>query len=623
MGNDALQTGPLDPVDVLAERFLRAIRAAFPDLGPDPVDPAITPSKQPKLGDFQCNAAMALGKRLGKNPREVAQAIVQHVELSDLCEPLGADAIAGPGFINLRLRPDALSSLLTRMDAPGLGVPAPASPETVVVDLCGINLAKQMHVGHLRATIIGDAIARILERLGNRVVRQNHVGDWGLPIAMVVQKLREESGAGRIDLDRLTLDDLDRLYREAQRDCAADARGLACVTRFDLGPKARAELEEQVASANDAMARAKATLVALQAHDAQTVALWTRITDVTMRECLLSCERLHANVSARDSAGESSYATELAPLIEDLASRGIAEVSEGALVVRNEGIAEPTLVRKSDGGFLYATTDLAAIRRRVQKIGASRVIYTVDARQALHFKQVFASAHKAGFTARPDGTNARLEHAAFGTVLGEDGRPFKTRSGENVKLASLIDESIERATARIGEKNADLSPEERRTIGAAVGVAAIKYADLSNDRVRDYQFSFDRMLEFEGNTGPYLLYAVVRLRSIFRNAKQRGLDAGWQGAPIAIDQPAEKNLALALLRYPGVVRGAGDALEPHRVCVFAFELATAFSSFFDACPVLAAPDDATRRSRLRLCDLTLRVLEDALHTVGIPTIERM
>jgi arginyl-tRNA synthetase len=629
-----------DPLVVLAERFRAAIAAAFP--GITDADPLITGTKNPALGDFQSNAAMPLAKRTGQKPREIAAAIVEHLDLSGLAEPLTDASIAGPGFINIRLRADTLAELLSNLDTPDLGVAKPAQPQTVVVDLCGVNLAKQMHVGHLRSSIIGDTLARITARLGHTVIRQNHVGDWGLPIAMVTAKVMREADAGRVQLAALTLDDLDRLYKLAQRECDADERGLAAVRRFGLGPKAEAELETQVEGAREATAAARQTLLKLQSHEPATYAVWKRIADVTMAACLATVARLNAIVLPEHSAGESTYSEELAGIVEDLLSRGVAEISEGAVVVRLDdvGIAEPCLIRKSDGGFLYATTDLAGIRRRVQKLGADRVIYTVDARQGLHFKQVFAAGTKAGYATKTVGQASRLpaagtaapqpallEHAAFGTVLGEDGRPFKTRTGESVKLSDLIDEAIARAEQVVASKTPDLSAPDRRRIAEAVAIAALRYVDLSGDRIKDYVFSFDRMLAFEGNTGPYLLYAVVRIRSIFRKGAERGLMSSGAGvppgAPFAPEHTAEKNLALTLLRYPAVLRAAADALEPHRLCGYLYDLAGAFSSFFDTCPVLAADTEAIRRSRLRLCALTLRVLEDGLHTLGIPTLERM
>lgn len=615
-----------DPVQILHDRFAAAIAAAFPEHAGGAADPVITPSKNPKFGDFQANGAMPLGKIIGKSPREAAAAIVKSVDLGDIAEPLSDASIAGPGFINITLKNTALARLLDRLDSTALGLDPVqgAEKQTIVVDLCGVNLAKQMHVGHLRAVIIGDAVARVFERMGHTVIRQNHVGDWGLNIAMVTARLIELEKRGE-RIDKLDLDRLERLYKAAQKECSADERGLAMVEKYNLGPKALAEIGTQVQEAREHLAGAKNTLVKLQAHDPATVAVWKRIADLTMDACLATCKRLGANVTAEASAGESSYAEELAPLVADLIARGITQESEGALVIRVEGFAEPCIIRKSDGGFLYATTDLAGIRRRVQRFGADRVVYCVDARQGLHFRLAFAAAHRAGFDVAPGHASpSSLEHAAFGMVLGQDGKPYKTRSGENVKLSDLLDEAVERAAAAVAEKNPDLSAEERTRIAEAVGVAAIKYVDLSNDRIKDYVFDFDRMLAFEGNTGPYLLYALVRIRSIFRKAGS-GMSALRADAPAAITiaTPEEKTLALTLLRYPGVVRGVAASLEPHRLCQYLFDLAGAFSSFFTNCPVLQAPDEATKRSRLRLCAITERVLADGLSMLGIPTLDRM
>lgn len=645
---DAAPNSPtaLDPAEALGTLLVRAIRAAFPALE-GKVDPLVTPSKQAALGDYQCNAAMPLAKSLGMKPRDAAAAIVKHLpaEAMEIVEPVTEAAIAGPGFINLKVRGEYLSRAVAAMGASAdLGLTpealgsATTSKETIVVDLMGVNLAKQMHVGHLRSPIIGDALARTFERLGHRVIRQNHVGDWGLPIAMVATRLMRLAKAGTLDLRSITLDTLDTAYRAAQLECQREMAGLEAAKKYGVGPKAIAELEEQVAGATEAFTAARQTLIKLQAGDAECKAVWQRIADVTMAVCIDVCKRLNVAVTNEHSAGESSYAEELAPMVADLESRGVAVVDQGALIVRLDDqhppgnpygpIKEPCLIRKTDGGFLYATTDIAAVRRRVQKLGATRAVYAIDARQSLHMQQVYASATKAGYATIPaghkTGTIARLEHAAFGSVLGEDGRPFKTRSGESVKLQDLLEEMVERARAAVVARSPNLSEAESRRIAEAVGVAAIKYTDLSTDRVKDYVFSFDRMLAFEGNTGPYLLYAIVRIKSIFRKAVETGADvAGWESAAIRFDQPAERGLGLALLKYPGAVRGVAESLEPHRLCAYAYELAGAYSSFYDACPVLTADDRPTRLSRLRLASITARVLEDALTTLGIPVLERM
>jgi arginyl-tRNA synthetase len=636
-----------DPASLLAHAFARAIRAAFPTLD-GALDPMVTASRAPTgkspsaptagpAADFQCNAAMPLAKRVAMKPQDVARAIVaaaaNDADLRTLAEPLTDASIAGPGFINLALKPDALANLLARLndDAPGsrLGIAAPAKPQTIVVDLMGVNLAKQMHVGHLRSPIIGDALARLFARLGHAVIRQNHVGDWGLPIAMVTARLARTPN---LNLNTLTLDALDTAYKAAQAECQRDSAALAAVHRYNLGPKALAECEEQVAGATEAFTHARQTLIDLQRKEPRTFAIWRALADVTMRECLAACQRLHVDVTDRDSAGESTYADELAPMVDDLITRGIATHSDGALIVElpeltrrdadGTELRSPCLIRKSDGGFLYATTDVAAVRRRVQSLRAHRVVYAIDARQSLHLQQVFLVAAKAGYATNPDtGQPASLEHAAFGSVLGEDGRPFKTRSGQSVKLADLLQETVERAQAKVREKSPDLPPDELARVAEAVGMAAIKYADLSTDRTRDYAFSFDRMLAFEGNTGPYLLYALVRIKSIFRKAADRGVPTTT--GPITIADPAERTLALALLKYPATLRAAAETLEPHRVCQFLYEVAGAFASYFDRCPVLQADDPAIRDARLRLCALTARILEDGLAVLGIPTLDRM
>jgi arginyl-tRNA synthetase len=629
----------IDPVAQLRTRFADALARGFPQVAD--ADPMVVASKSPEFGDYQCNAAMGLSKKIGKPPREVATQIIAAVDVSGLAEALTAKSIAGPGFINITLLPSALAAALTQMDTTDLGVPRTPTPETIVVDLMGVNLAKQMHVGHLRSPIIGDAIARVFERLGHTVIRQNHVGDWGLPIAMVTARLMRQAAAGTINLDRLTLDDLDTAYKAAQSECQRETAALDQIKKHGSHPKLLAEVEAQVATATDAFAHAKNTLVKLQSKDPATYAVWQKIYTTTMAVCIDVCQLLNVKVTDNDSAGESSYADELAPLVDDLLARNIAEHDQGAVIVRLdappraqnalawEPIKEPCLIRKTDGGFLYATTDIAAVRRRVHKLKAHRALYAIDARQALHMKQVFAASRKAGFATHPQ-TNqpAILEHAAFGSVLGEDGRPFKTRSGDSVKLADLIRETFVRAGEAVRTRNADLPPEQLAAIGRSVGIAALKYADLSTDRTKDYTFSFARMLAFEGDTGPYLLYAVVRIKNILRKAveqqsAQSPSTAAWHAAPFALTAHAEKQLALTLLKYPAALTSVAATCEPHRLCQFLFELASNYATFYDQCPVLAAPDEATRNTRLRLCTLVGRTLEDGLAALGIPAAERM
>ncbi len=613
----------IDPASVLDERFKDAISAVLPDLPRDQIQTHITPSRQPKFGDFQSNCAMPLAKRLGMQPRELAGKVIEAIDVAGVAEPMDESSIAGPGFINITLLPSAISDSLDALDTPELGIIPPASPPTVVVDLCGVNLAKQMHVGHLRSTVIGDAIARLYERLGYSVIRQSHVGDWGLPIAMVVQKLIELEQGG-LDLQSVTLAQLNTMYKLAQAECKAETKALKLIEKVGGHPKAELELAERIADANASMERAKARLIALQSGDSESVRVWQRIYDITMSACLDTCARLHANVTDEHSAGESTYRNELGDVVQDLIDRKIAEEDDGALVIKCEGIKEPTIIRKRDGGYLYATTDMAAIKRRVGTLGGDIVVYCVDSRQSLHFKQVFAAAHKAGYDKTSDGHDATLVHAMFGSVMGEDGKPLKSRSGENLNLSDLLDEAVSRASAALAERSNDIPESDRAAISEAIAMAAVKYTDLAIERVKDYVFSFDRMLAFEGDTGPYLLYALVRIKSIFRKASDTGIDTGgFETASFDLREPAEKVLALKLLRYPSVVEGSGLNHEPNRLCAYAYELASGFSSFFDQCPVLKNDDDALRSSRLRLCALTGRVLEDALTTLGIPTVERM
>ena len=615
--------GIVDPSAVLDERFKDAISSVLPDLPREQIQTHITPSRQPKFGDFQSNCAMPLAKRFQMQPRELAAKIAAAIDVSGIAEPIDESSIAGPGFINITLLPSAISDALGTLDTPDLGIVAPDAPPTVVVDLCGVNLAKQMHVGHLRSTVIGDAIARLYERLGYKVIRQSHVGDWGLPIAMVVQKLIEMEATG-LDLQGVTLAQLNGMYKRAQAECKAETRAVQILEKVGGHPKAFAELELRIEDANEHMERAKARLVALQSGDEESVRVWQRIYDITMSACLHTCARLHANVTDEHSAGESTYRDELGDVVQDLIDRKIALEDDGALVVKCDGIKEPTIIRKRDGGYLYATTDMAAIKRRVEKFGGDIVVYCVDSRQSLHFKQVFAAAKKAGYAKTRGGQDATLVHAMFGSVMGEDGKPLKSRSGENLNLSDLLDEAVSRAEATLTERSPDITGNERKQIAESVAMAAVKYADLSIERIKDYIFSFDRMLAFEGDTGPYLLYALVRIKSIFRKAQDAGIDtSGLDGASFDLRDPAEKALALKLLRYPSVVEGAGLNHEPNRLCAFAYELASGFSSFFDQCPVLKNDDEALRASRLRLCALTGRVLEDALTTIGIPTVERM
>lgn len=587
-----------DPLAALDAAFRRAMVTVLGE-GFGDVDPQVRVNPKPEFGDFQVNAAMSLAKRASMNPRELATKLAAAADIDDIAQ---SPEVAGPGFINIRLKPDALGRALDAMDHGDLGVPPDHDPHPIAVDLCGVNVAKQMHVGHLRATIIGDALARTIERRGRKVFRENHLGDWGLTIAMTLHELSRR----RVDWNKLTLDDLNDAYRAAQ--LASDPEKNA----------AAAEYESAV----------KGLLVRLQQGDTEILKQWQRLIDVTMHAVNESLEILNVKRETMNDRGESFYRDQLESVVDDFVRSGAGEQDQGAIVVRFADRERPMLIRKSDGGFLYSTTDLAAARFRMQKLGAARVIYVVDARQRDHFKDLFDAVHKVGWDRRSDGTRAEFIHIPFGSVLGEDRKPLKTRSGENVTLKSLLDEAIERGTAEVTKRAADptapthgLPLRELQAIGRAVGIAAVKYADLSNDLVRDYVFNFDRMIAFEGNTGPYLQYAHARIRSIFAKAGLESREVA--DAEFIIREPTEKALALALLRYGGVVADAGRSLEPHRLSTYLYELANLYSSFYQQCPVLKAEDEAVRRSRLRLCDLTGRVLADGLNLLGIEAPSRM
>jgi arginyl-tRNA synthetase len=609
------------PVARLDAVFRRAIVAA---LGPDfaDADPQVKPSQSASFGDFQVNGAMSIAKRAGLKPREVAVKIVDHAsgDLASMAEPL---EVAGPGFINIRLKPTAIASMLDEMSRADLGVERDVDARPIVVDMCSVNVAKQMHVGHLRSTIIGDAFARLAERRGRRVIRQNHLGDWGLQIGMVLHQLR----ASKADLDALDIARLEAAYRDAQLACKVDERGLEAARRLHAGPHRMIELAEQNAGAEALLADVKRTLVRLQAGEPELVRDWTKLIRVTMRAVYDVIDLLGVSLDESSERGESFYRDQLSAVVEQYVEAGVAREDEGAIVVPFADRERPLLIRKSDGGFLYATTDLAAIRYRVHELHAGRIIYVVDARQRDHFKDVFDAARLMRWTASDDGREVELVHVGFGSVLGTDGRPLKTRSGENVSLKSLLLEAIDRGTAEVRRRAEDadapthgVPDEELRRIGRAVGIGAVKYADLSNDLLNDYVFNFDRMIAFEGNTGPYIQYAHARISSIF--AKAEIPEGSLAHVPFTIAATEERTLALLLLRQGQVVRDAEQSLQPHRLCTHLYEVANAFSAFYQACPVLrASPEE--RSARLRLCSITKRVIADGLQLMGIETPSRM
>lgn len=573
-----------DPQIVLAERVQQALAAAFGAEHAD-ADPLIRPSQ---FADFQANVAMSLAKRLRRSPREVAQALA--AELSDFP---GTVEVSGPGFLNITLDDSWIAAEATGMlrdPRAGVGTVTPA--QTIVIDYSAPNAAKEMHVGHLRTTIVGDALARVHEHVGNTVIRQNHLGDWGTPFGMLIEHLLdigEETAVAQLEAGMGT-----EFYQAAR-------------AKFD---------------GDDAFkARSRTRVTTLQSGDADTLRLWHVFMDATVRYFNKVYGMLGVTLTDADIAGESMYNPMLAQTCDDLEAAGVAVMSEGALCLFPPGFTGsddkplPLIIRKSDGGYGYASTDMAAIRYRVHDLKADRILYVVGADQALHFRMVFAAAQQAGWL--PDTVSA--EHVQIGMMLGKDGRRFKTRSGESVKLMDLLQEAVDRAGAAIAERGYDEAT--RAEIAQVVGMGAVKYADLSVSHDSEYVFDFDRMLKFTGNTGPYMQYATARIRSIFRKAGVTPADAGGAVVPA---QPAERALALHLLRFGALVEHVATASEPHTLCAFLFETASLFSTFYEECPVIKDGVDAeTTQQRLALCALTLRVLETGLGLLGVPVPERM
>lgn len=579
------------------EQWVR--RAAISALGPaGDVDPLVRAAKDERHGDYQANLAMGLGKVLGKPPREIGAAVAKALEVA-APELFARVEVAGPGFINLTLSQSAVELALTGMAAgERLGVDPCADGKTVVVDYCGVNLAKEMHIGHLRSTIIGDCVARLLAFRGDRVIRQNHTGDWGTQFGMLLEHLIDTAWNAE---GEHAIGDLNDLYKEAK-------------ARFD-------------ADANFAD-RSRARVVGLQAGDAVALGLWRKLIDESVRHMDDVCGALGVLLTHDDIRPESYYNDALVPLVAELRDKGLLVEDQGAQVVfcagftNKEGDPLPLIVQKSDGGFGYAATDLAAGKFRVQKLGAARVIYVVDARQSDHFTQVFWILRQSGIAPVE---SVSFEHVAFGMILGKDKKPFKTRAGDSVRLAEVLHEAEERATAiirgKIESRGGSLSEAEQKTIGRAVGIGALKYADLSSERIKDYVFDWDRMLAFEGNTSPYLQNAYVRIRSIFRKGEV-DFDAA-AATPIRIEQVEERRLAMQLLQLPQIIDSVASSLEPHRLCNYLCDLATGYHSFYEHCRVLNAESEATKHSRLALSALVARTLRLGLNLLGIEVIEQM
>lgn len=577
----------VDPIESAAA-LVRDAAAGALGLPAADVDPMVRPSDK---ADLQANLAMGLAKRLGRPPRELAAQIAAAVPTGGVIDRV---EVAGPGFLNLTLGRAWLEDAASRELADErLGVARAGSPDRVVIDYSAPNVAKEMHVGHLRSTVIGDALARVLEFRGHEVIRQNHIGDWGTPFGMLIEHMFD---LGEADAEKdLAVGELSAFYKAARK-------------KFDEDP-AFAE-------------RARKRVVALQAGDADTRAAWQRLVELSKRYFETVYAKLGVTLRPEDVRGESFYNPELGPLADELESSGKAVRSEGALCVfppgftNKQGEPLPLIVKKQDGGFGYATTDLAAIRHRLRDLGATRILYVVGAPQAQHLAMIFAAARELGWLSAP----ARAEHVAFGSVLGTDKRMFKSRSGDAVRLVDLIDAAVERAEAVVAEKAPDLDPAVRAEVARMVGVGSIKYADLSSDRVKDYVFDLDRMVSFDGNTAGYLQYAHARIRSMFRKAQ------GAKVGPIRFSEgaegEAERALVLAALRFGSAVEAVESSLEPHKLAGYLYGLATAFTTFYERCAVLKAPEDV-RASRLGLAELTARVLARGLSLLGIEAPERM
>jgi arginyl-tRNA synthetase len=580
---------------LLSTRFSQAMQAAGI---PADCQPLVAASKNASFGEYQANGAMGAAKIMKSNPRAVAQSIVDKLDLNGIATKV---EIAGPGFINIHLDPSWIGQEANKHAANPIENPA-LKAQTVVVDYSGPNLAKEMHVGHLRSTIIGDAVVRTLEHLGYTVIRQNHVGDWGTQFGMLIAHLESQMASG--ENPTLALKDLEVFYQQAK-------------VRFDQEP--------------DFANTAREYVVKLQGGDAKMLELWQQFRDISLTHSQHIYDQLNVSLTADHIRGESAYNNDLATLLEALKQQNLATTSDGAQVVflqelaDKEGNPSPVIVQKADGGFLYATTDLAGLRYRAGTLNANRIMYFIDARQSLHMQQVFTIARKAGFV----GEGVSLEHLAFGTMMGSDGKPFKTRTGGTVKLADLLDEACERALATVKDKNPELDETSLKAIANKVGIGAVKYADLCKTRTNDYIFNWETMLSFEGNTGPYLQYAYTRIQSILRRAALNGStninsDSSQLNGPIVINSPQEKDLALKVLQFNDCIEQVASEALPHLLCTYLYDLASLFMTFYEACPMLKEGVSETDKiSRLSLSVKVSQVLEAGLGLLGIEVMDQM
>jgi len=572
---------------LLSEKVSQALIAAG---APADCEPQVRQSAKVQFGDYQANGVMAVAKKLGMPPRQLAELVLTHLDLTGIASKT---EIAGPGFINIFLEPAFLASHVdAALKSDRLGVTQPEA-QTVVIDYSAPNVAKEMHVGHLRSTIIGDAAVRTLEFLGHKVIRANHVGDWGTQFGMLIAYLekQQQENAGE-----MALADLEGFYREAKKHYDED--------------EAFAE-------------RARSYVVKLQGGDQYFLEMWRKLVDITMSQNQLTYNRLNVTLTRDDVMGESLYNPMLPGIVADLKAKGLAVESEGATVVfldeykNKEGEPMGVIIQKKDGGYLYTTTDIACAKYRYETLHADRVLYYIDSRQHQHLMQAWTIVRKAGYV--PD--SVPLEHHMFGMMLGKDGKPFKTRAGGTVKLSDLLDEALERARRLVAEKNPDMAADELEKLANAVGIGAVKYADLSKNRTTDYIFDWDNMLAFEGNTAPYMQYAYTRVLSVFRKAN---LDESvLANAAVTITEAREAQLAARLLQFEETLTVVARDGTPHVMCAYLYDLAGLFSGFYEHCPILSAESETVRNSRLKLAQLTAKTLKLGLDTLGIETVERM
>ena len=572
---------------LLSDKVSQAMIAAG---APADCEPQVRQSAKVQFGDYQANGMMAVAKKLGQAPRQLAEQVIQHLDLNGIASKV---EIAGPGFINIFLDRAWLAAQTAQaLQLPRLGVSAVA-PQTVVVDYSAPNVAKQMHVGHVRSTIIGDAAVRTLEFLGHNVIRANHVGDWGTQFGMLIAYLEKQQNEHH---EEIALADLEAFYREAKVTYDAD--------------EAFAE-------------RARNYVVKLQGGDEYCRSMWKKLVDITMSQNQQVYDRLNVTLTRKDVMGESLYNDMLPGIVADLREKGLAVTSEGATVVfldefkNKEGEPMGVIIQKKDGGYLYTTTDIACAKYRYETLHADRVLYYIDSRQHQHLMQAWTIVRKAGYV--PD--SVPLEHHMFGMMLGKDGKPFKTRAGGTVKLSDLLDEALERARRLVAEKNPDMPADELEKLANAVGIGAVKYADLSKNRTTDYIFDWDNMLAFEGNTAPYMQYAYTRVLSVFRKANID--ESVLANATVTLTEDREAQLAARLLQFEETLSVVARDGTPHVMCAYLYDLAGLFSGFYEHCPILSAESEAVRHSRLKLAQLTAKTLKLGLDTLGIETVERM